>query len=436
MSKASKRESAKVAAPLLTVCSLVNGLCLFVPLIASNAVIYDHFGSEVAYIVNGVLSAGRAAFAFAFQPAIGALTDARGRKPVLVVLLLVSTLPTVALLFGSATTYAILSVVCGAAGATTSVVLTGISDSTDEEHRAGALGIVLALTYGLAKMIGIPLGALLEAHVSFAAAIAMQTANALFVWLAVPETHERDGKAAALGGDASAASWSAISPCRVFALLQPSSASPALWALCAIYFLTFCGFFGWLFNVQFYLMGAFEMTPTQTTPLMTCAGASGMLGMASVAALRGCGVNEHTILTMGLCLQALGYGLWCNATGTRGLLVAAGVVGFGSMAQAVQPAIATLMAHQHQLGPHATTARIGEVMGLVGSFMTLAEGLGPLLMGVALSATAEWSSRLAATPYLASSLCSLSGVACYWSIVAPARRREGGCSIMRRPLLL
>ena len=177
-----------------------------------------------------------------------------------------SALPNVALLCGSVWGWAVLCAVSGASGASTSLILAAISECTEEAHRAGAMGITLALTFGIGNLIGISVGASLfwqlggpglrristpDPHdtgsllyqrlgaLSFAAPLASAALNlcacscdvrrsggaslhdsscASRCWLALctPETAKRR---------ATAAGCAALSPWRAFSLLAPSESA-------------------------------------------------------------------------------------------------------------------------------------------------------------------------------------------------------------------
>jgi len=204
--------------PRLATSSLLHGITAFLPSIGASAVLADYF-DEQAYQFNGVRASVTALFAFALQPAIGVLSDVHGRKPLIAVCLASSALPNVALLCGSVWGWAVLCAVSGASGASTSLILAAISECTDEVHRAGAMGITLALTFGIGNLIGISVGSLLYQRLgalSFAAPLASAALNLCWLALCTPETAKRR---------ATAAGCAALSPWRAFSLLAPSESA-------------------------------------------------------------------------------------------------------------------------------------------------------------------------------------------------------------------
>ena len=148
------------AAGAIWLAGLLHGLAVFLPAVETKVAVLEAFGSSSAFVVNGVLEASRAVVAFAAQPALGNLSDAHGRRPLLCWCILFSMLPTLALCLGQVRCYLALSVASGATGVITSLLITSIADGATNDSRAGGIGILLALTYGLAPVVGLGTGAL------------------------------------------------------------------------------------------------------------------------------------------------------------------------------------------------------------------------------------------------------------------------------------
>ncbi|NHN46042.1 MFS transporter [Halostella sp. JP-L12] len=116
------------------------------------------FGVSDVYI--GLLAASYSLLQFGFAPVLGRLSDARGRRPVLVLSLLGSAVAWTA--FGVGGSLAVLfaaRMLAGAMGGNIAAAQAYIADVTPPEDRAGALGLVGA-AFGLGFVFGPAVGGL------------------------------------------------------------------------------------------------------------------------------------------------------------------------------------------------------------------------------------------------------------------------------------
>ncbi|MFC7079011.1 MFS transporter [Halorussus caseinilyticus] len=114
------------------------------------------FGVSDVYI--GLLAASYSAMQFAFAPALGSLSDRRGRRPVLLVSILGSVVAWT--VFGLAGTVWVLfasRMLAGAMGGNLAAAQAYVADVTPPERRAGAFGLVGA-AFGLGFVFGPALG--------------------------------------------------------------------------------------------------------------------------------------------------------------------------------------------------------------------------------------------------------------------------------------
>ena len=176
-----------------------------------------------AYAWIGVLYAGAQ---FVFAPLLGALSDARGRRPVLIAsqgalavdYLLMTLVPDLVWL-------AILRLASGAFAATISTANAYIADISTPANRARNFGYVSA-AFGIGFIVGPVLGGLLgevSLRLPFLVAGLLTLANVAFGWFALPETLPT-GRRASL-------SLSGINP---FATLGRLGRYPALSPLIAV----------------------------------------------------------------------------------------------------------------------------------------------------------------------------------------------------------
>lgn len=144
-----------------------------------------------AAIWGGVLATSFAVMQFLFGPIIGSLSDRYGRRPVLLLSLLVMGLdylvmavaPTIWLLL-------IARVVAGITAATFSTATAFIADITPPDQRAAKFGLIGA-GFGIGFVLGPLIGGLLASYdvrAPFYAAAVLAFANLAFGWFVLPET--------------------------------------------------------------------------------------------------------------------------------------------------------------------------------------------------------------------------------------------------------
>jgi DHA1 family tetracycline resistance protein-like MFS transporter len=144
-----------------------------------------------AALWGGVLASAYALMQFLFSPTLGSVSDRFGRRPVLLLSLLVIFVDYIVMAL--AQTFWLLLVgriVAGIAAATMSVALAFMADISPPERKAQNFGLVSA-GFGLGFVLGPALGGLLAEfgpRAPFWAAAALAGANLLFGMLVLPET--------------------------------------------------------------------------------------------------------------------------------------------------------------------------------------------------------------------------------------------------------
>ncbi|ALN60513.1 tetracycline resistance protein, class A (TetA(A)) [Lysobacter enzymogenes] len=173
---------------LATVALDAIGIGLIAPVLPQ---LLDAFGVHANLALHaGALTALYALMQFVCAPALGALSDRFGRRPVLL-----------CSLFGSALDYLLMAcapwlsllylgrAIAGVSGASGSVAGAYIADISDESQRARRYGW-LGASFGLGLVAGPVIGGLLGAvwlRAPFLAAAALATLNFALAWLALPE---------------------------------------------------------------------------------------------------------------------------------------------------------------------------------------------------------------------------------------------------------
>jgi DHA1 family tetracycline resistance protein-like MFS transporter len=152
----------------------------------------------VGAIGVGALMAIYSLTQFVFAPILGRISDRVGRRPILLLGLLGSSIGY--LIYGFAGTFFWLlasRAMHGACAATISTAQAYIADTTDDEHRAKGMGLIGA-AFGLGFVLGPALGGImghssLRVPVFFASALTF--ANFIFAAARLPESHHADRSA-------------------------------------------------------------------------------------------------------------------------------------------------------------------------------------------------------------------------------------------------
>jgi DHA1 family tetracycline resistance protein-like MFS transporter len=141
----------------------------------------------------GVLVASFAVMQFFFSPVLGRISDSAGRKPVLIISILVSTVSYVIFGFADSFLLLLLSRVIAGIATETAVAQAYIADITTEKDRASGIGKVTAAR-GAGFIIGPAIGGILSIYgfwaPGFAAAI-LTLINLLLVIFLLPESNRK-----------------------------------------------------------------------------------------------------------------------------------------------------------------------------------------------------------------------------------------------------
>jgi len=306
-----------------------------------------------------------------FAPVLGRISDHVGRRPIIMLGLLGSSIGYVIYGFaGSFATLLLSRAVHGACAATISTAQAYVADTTDESGRAHGMGMIGA-AFGLGFVLGPALGGLLghasmRTPIFFAAALTF--ANLLFAALRLPESHQPDPAARI---DFRAAAEPLIN--LPFELTRYR--------------------LGRLFSISFLATSAiagFEATFAMMVALVYGYGPAGVGGLLALAGLVQAitqgyllgkvvkRTGELPLIRIGLVILAIGLAPMASAGSHRLLFVLLALVAIGY--GLASPSVASLISKQ------ASGARQGEVLGANQSAQSLARILGPIAAG----ALYEW----------------------------------------------
>jgi MFS transporter, DHA1 family, tetracycline resistance protein len=148
-------------------------------------------GLSGAAVWGGWLSAAFAIMQFLCGPALGALSDYYGRRPILLISLAVMSLNYLAMALAPSMILLLISrIIAGMAAATQSTATAYIADITPAADRARRFGLIGA-AFGIGFVLGPLIGGVLakvDLHAPFYAAAALAAGNLIFGAIVLPET--------------------------------------------------------------------------------------------------------------------------------------------------------------------------------------------------------------------------------------------------------
>lgn len=219
---------------LLTVMIDAVGIGLIIPVMPD--LIRDVGGGTLAEaaIWGGILSTTFAVMQFLFGPVIGGISDRYGRRPVLLLALVVMALDYVLMAVAGAMWLLLLGrVIGGITAATQSTAAAYMADISAPHERAARFGLVGA-AFGAGFVLGPLLGGLLAEYgtrAPFWLAAGLAGANAVFGWIVLTET--------VTDANRRAFSWRRANPAGA---LRALGRLPGVTPLLLVYFIYYVGF--------------------------------------------------------------------------------------------------------------------------------------------------------------------------------------------------
>jgi MFS transporter, DHA1 family, tetracycline resistance protein len=318
-------------------------------------------GLAGASVTGGWLFVAYGLTQFIFGPASGNLSDAFGRRPLLLLsvfglavdYLLTAFAPNLVWLFAG-------RLFAGLCGASYTIANAYIADITLAEERAKAFGLVGA-AFGLGFILGPAIGGLLGeygARVPFFAAAGLSAVNLVYGYFVLPETLPKErrrpfslGRSNPVGAFKVFATYRDVLPLSLvmFMYFFATASYPAIWAFWGI------GKFGWTESIIGLTLAAFGLITAVTQ------------GALTGPVVRWLG--ERGAVILGLCLAAIaatGFGLAPSLAAVLVLLLIHAPEGF------VNPALTAIMSRQ------APDDAQGELQGGIASLGNIGMVLGTL----------------------------------------------------------
>lgn len=354
------------ALPILFLCVFVDmlGYGMIVPLLPF--IVREQ--AEQALII-GLLSALYALMQLIAAPILGAWSDQRGRRPILI-----------ACLLGSALAYSLLSLAIwlgslllivgsvalgGIAGASLPTAQAYITDRTSPAERARGLGMVGA-AFGFGLMLGPASGGLLSNFglaVPTLAAALLALLNVGFASVALPESLPAERR-----------TQHPMRPAGLPAQIAGALVSPALRPLMLAIFLLNLAFAGLQSNFPLFSNTRFGWDPTANGLFFAFVGLCAILTQGVLIGPLQRRLGEPTLVIGGLSLMAFGLGSAALATAGWQLYPLVGLMACG-MGLAI-PALTSIVTHR------SAPAQQGATLGGMQAILSLALILGPIVAGL------------------------------------------------------
>jgi multidrug resistance protein len=359
-----------VALMALTIFIDFTGFGLIIPLLPFWA---ERLGAGPQEI--GLLLAAYAATQFVFTPILGALSDRLGRKPIILLSLVVEGIAfALTALAGSLALLFAARLVGGLGASNIGSAQAVVADATAPERRARAMGAIGA-AIGLGFVVGPAAGgalAVLGPAVPFWVALGVAALNAVLVWRFLPETRSRARSVGEVAGQAASAA-PVSARVSVFAGWSRALRHSAIRRLAAINLLYTVAFAGMEAVFVLLTQRTFGWTAEQNGYLFAYVGVIVVLMQGGLVGVLARWLGERRLLMVGLLLLAAGLVALPWSADLPTLLIALGAISIGD--GAVTPALASLLSFA---GPPDSQ---GETLGVAQGIAAMGRILGPTLMG-------------------------------------------------------
>jgi multidrug resistance protein len=346
----------------LTILIDMVGFGIVIPVLPRYA---EHFNATA--VQNGLLVASFSFAQFLFAPVWGKISDRIGRKPVLFVSILGTSLGF--LMMGMATTLWVLFVarlIDGIAGGNIGTAQAYVADISTREERSKAMGLIGA-AFGLGFVIGPAVGGWMSSQFGYQSpmylASAMALVNAFLVLAILPESLPKERR-----GQQARAS--------IFEVFEHSN-SRIYVTVTATYFCLIAGFSMMTCVFALFLWHRFEMDVLHTGNILGMVGLIGVLIQGGLIGRLVKRYGEARLATAGAIILCASLFLLPLATGLLTLLIFSAGVAIGN--SLLMPTLTGLASRS------VDESWQGRALGLFQSAGSLARWVGPAIAGVLLS---------------------------------------------------
>jgi DHA1 family tetracycline resistance protein-like MFS transporter len=365
-----KREKERFFTPPL----LIIFLTIFIDLVGFGIVIplLTFYGEEfnATPLDIGLLVSSYSLMQFGFSPVWGMLSDRFGRRPILFLTILGTSVGY--LVLGLATSLWMVylgRIVSGIAGGNLSTAQAYIADVTTRENRARGMGL-FGMAFGLGFIIGPALAGVLSKfgmHVPFMFAAGLSFANAALVYFILPESLDPDRERRK-------------GPGRLAQMLS-SIKNPVLVKISLDFFLVVTAFSMMTTAFAYYTMVKFGYDAEKTGYLLGFVGLIAALVQGGAFGPLAKRFGEVPLIIAGcVILTASLVAVPFISASTGGLpVLLIGIAAFAIGNSISSPALTSLASKS------ANDAEQGQALGILQSFASLARVIGPLLCGLLLN---------------------------------------------------
>ena len=354
-------EKPKILLLFLTLFFVMLGFGIIIPNLAYYAKDIGATTTEIAILMS-IYSGMQLLFA----PLWGRLSDKHGRKPMILLGLLVNAVALVG--FGLAKAYIWLLIARSAAGIASAAVLPSVmayvADVTTSEERGRGMGLMGA-AMGLGFTVGPAIGGIMGSHdTPFFVAGGLSLLTFFFTFALLPESLQKSLTSKSLE---ERHEW--ISPREIFR--QTTLRSPLIPLFLVAFFSTF-SFSGLEMTFPLFIEEDWDYGEREMGWMFMVMGAivvplqGGLLGRLINW------LGERRIILTGLLLNAIGMALLLNAHSFTTLTVYLTIAGVGS--QLIRPTNTSWISKQTQIGQ-------GAAIGIMDAFLSLGRILGPIFGG-------------------------------------------------------
>lgn len=347
---------------LITVLLDMLGIGLIIPVLPKLVTsLYGGDLSEGSHVF-GWFVASYALMQFLFAPTLGNLSDAYGRRPVLLMSLLGASLDYLMMAFAPTWKWLFLGrVISGVTGANIAVANAYIADVSSPEERAKSFGL-LGACFGVGFILGPAVGGLLGQYglrVPFLAAAALNLCNTLYGFFVLPESHAR--------GNRRPFDWSRINP---LVSLRTLARFPVVLGLTATIALDRIAHDSLPSTWVLFTTYRFNWTELQNGMSLALVGVMFAIVSGGLTGKIVGKLGERRTLIFGLCVSALGYLLYGLATQGWMLYAIIAATSIGGVAGAALMALITKLVPANEQGA---------LQGALGSVQSVAAIIGPLM---------------------------------------------------------